>query len=68
MSNEEVWHKARTKIYYIEWREGKVGEVVKCWAYTHILRDGEIIIRRPNGHVSVVSEREFFRDYEEFQK
>ena len=67
MSNE-IWHKVRTKVYYAEYRRGKVGELVKCWAYNHKLREGEIIIRRSNGDIAVADEREFFRDYEEIDK
>lgn len=65
MNDSEEWHKVRTKIYYAEYRRGKVGELVKCWAYNHNLREGEIIVRRPNGQISVTSEREFFSHYEE---
>lgn len=65
---EERWHKVRTKIYYAAYRRGKVGEVVKVWFGNHELREGEIIIRKPNGEITAGSERDFFRDYEEVKE
>jgi len=61
----DVWHKVRTKIYYAEYRRGKAGELVDCWAYKHKLREGEIVIRRPNGDIAIASEGEFFSRWEE---
>ena len=63
--SDEQWHKVRTKIYYAEYRRGKVGDVVECWFGTHRLREGDIVIRYPNGKVTVGSERDFLREHEE---
>jgi len=64
MSNE-IWHKVRTKVYYAEYRRGKVGEIVKCWFGNTELMDGQIVMKRANGDITVADEREFFRNYEE---
>lgn len=61
----EEWHKVRTKVYYAEYRRGKVGEVVKCWYGNDTLKEGQIVVKKPNGNISVVNEREFFHSYEE---
>ena len=68
MTDSEEWHKVKTKTYYAEYRRGKVGELVDCWVYKDILREGEVIVRYPSGKLVVASEREFFHHYEEVEK
>ena len=68
MSGSEEWHKVRIKIYYAAYRRGKVGEIVECWFGNCTLREGEIIIRKPNGQITAGSEEQFFNDYEEVEQ
>jgi len=64
----EEWHKVRTKIYYAKYRRGKVGEIVKCWFGNDNLKEGQIVIMKPNGTITVGYEDEFFKIYEEIPK
>lgn len=61
----ENWHKVRTKVYYAEYRRGKVGEIVMTWFGPVALRDGQIIVKYPNGKVTIADSDRFFADYEE---
>ena len=64
----ENWHKVRTKVYYAEYRREKVGEIVMTWFGPVALRDGQIIVKYPNGKVTIADSESFFLNYEEVKE
>jgi hypothetical protein len=67
VTDESQWHRVKAVSPIYQWKEGKVGDLVKTWYGLARLEEGEIIVQKPNGDITLIEKAYFLADKVEIE-